>query len=316
MAASTPSNSEQSSDTIKQNLEQQVDEIELLQSMYAGDGEFTIEDPLVFDTMKSYIYNHDNSTTVHPCSLRCTIRLKIEWQEEDDEDGEVEEWSFSISVHCRLPNTYPTPDTPEVYIHSDSLSRTAHDRFNAAISAYISDECSTNDVCLLSVIEFIRDSAPTYYAPVVAPAGRDARVSKEDKRTFCRMWLYMHHIYSKTKRRNILSLANELELTGFCLPGKPGVVCVEGTSRQTEDFFGALRRWNWKSITCRKRETLPDANVSKCKKIAGFCELALDTHGPRANHMNMGQFREYLQNHQLEYMFKELFGIEGMSGTS
>lgn len=50
-----------------------------------------------------------------------------------------------------------------------------------------------------------------------------------------------------------------------------------------------------------------DAN----RKIQGFQELALDTHGTRQTHMDMGQFLEYLKTHKLEYMFKELFGVEG-----
>ena len=45
--------------------------------------------------------------------------------------------------------------------------------------------------------------------------------------------------------------------------------------------------------------------------ISGFQELSFETHGPKQNHMDMGQFRAYLQKHGLEYMFNKLFGIEG-----
>ena len=123
----------------------------------------------------------------------------------------------------------------------------------------------------------------------------------------------MHHIYSKTKRRNILSLASELGLTGFCLPGKPGVVCVEGEEKKTKEFYGILRRWNWKSITRRKNEVVSDCDVQSHRKIEGFQELVFDTHGQRQTHMDLGQFLEYLRDHQLDYMFKVLFGVEGHS---
>jgi hypothetical protein len=44
---------------------------------------------------------------------------------------------------------------------------------------------------------------------------------------FSRYWIYSHHIYSRAKRRDLQQLALEHRLTGFCHPGKPGVICVE-----------------------------------------------------------------------------------------
>ena len=51
--------------------------------------------------------------------------------------------------------------------------------------------------------------------------------------------------------------------------------------------------------------------MESLRKIKGFSELVLDTHGPRGNHLSMGQFRDYLSQCGLEYMFKSLFGVEG-----
>ena len=161
-------------------------------------------------------------------------------------------------------------------------------------------------------MEWIRDNAGEYFPiPSTQDTGTESLASTSTH--FCRKWLYMHHIYSKTKRRNILSLASELGLTGFCLPGKPGVVCVEGEEEKTKEFYGILRRWNWKSITCRKNEVVSDCDVRSQRKIEGFQELVFDTHGQRQTHMDLGQFLEYLRSHQLDYMFKILFGVGGHS---
>ena len=54
---------------------------------------------------------------------------------------------------------------------------------------------------------------------------------------FSRMWIYSHHIYSKEKRKCILEWAKELHLTGFSMPGKPGVICVEGIQENCEDYW-------------------------------------------------------------------------------
>ena len=89
---------------------------------------------------------------------------------------------------------------------------------------------------------------------------------------------------------------------------------MEGLSENTSEYYHRLRKMNWKSITCRKREVVECAAVKDIKdhhKLQGFGELAFDTHGPRGNHMSMGQFYQYLEQHQLGYMFKELFGVDG-----
>lgn len=288
----------------KRNLEQQIDEIELLQSMFSQPGEFVIEDMNAYSLLKSFV---EGTETKHPNTIACTIHLII-----DSTEGKPE-MEFDIELTCRLPNEYPTKQFPEVHVHSDSLTRSAQDNFNKGILEYTKSELCVGDVCLLQIIEWARERAPDYYTPppVMSQLSHDS--SQElDSNHFCRMWLYMHHIYSKTKRRNILSLASDLDLTGFCLPGKPGVVCIEGYNKQTKEFYNVLRRWNWKSITCRKREIIEDArDIDKERKITGFQELVFDTHGQRANHMDLGQFRDYLKTHQLEYMFKELFGVDG-----
>jgi hypothetical protein len=36
-------------------------------------------------------------------------------------------------------------------------------------------------------------------------------------------WSFIQH-----GRGEILDLANELDITGFCLPGKPGIIYAEG----------------------------------------------------------------------------------------
>ena len=50
----------------------------------------------------------------------------------------------------------------------------------------------------------------------------EATSPSKGEEKFSRYWIYSHHIYSKVKRKNILDLAAQFCLTGFCLPGKPG----------------------------------------------------------------------------------------------
>ena len=222
--------------------------------------------------------------------------------------------TFMCSSHsCYIISSYPD-ERPEVYVSSDSLTRRGQDDLNADLKQF-KMTLPLGEVCLLTIAEWVKDNAGSYF-PIVSPQPNTSKSAGRGGRTFCRLWLYMHHIYSKTKRRNILDLADQLQLSGFCLPGKPGVVCVEGDEGSTRDFFNVLRRWNWKSISCRHREeevTTECGDLSSHRRVEGFGELGLATHGPRGDHMDMGQFRTYLEKHSLGHVFPILFGVEGQT---
>lgn len=43
-------------------------------------------------------------------------------------------------------------------------------------------------------------------------------------------------------------------------------------------------------------------------------EQVFENHGPKFNHMDMGEFYKYLEEHELGYIFKDIFGVEAKSG--
>ncbi|XP_028409621.1 RWD domain-containing protein 2B-like [Dendronephthya gigantea] len=169
------------------------------------------------------------------------------------------------------------------------------------------------ELCVVTIIQWLQDTWPEYYVRSIQQINcKEMEVDRMTKREkskdeeLSRMWLYMHHIYSKTKRKHILDWAHDLKLTGFSLPGKPGVVCIEGNVKDTEDYFSRLRRLNWKKITCRHNEKY----ISE-RKFENFKELVFHVHGAGDDRMNMGEFFQFLLKRELGEMFKILFGIEG-----
>ena len=296
---------------VKANLEQQINEIELLQSVYSKPGEFKIDDKDAFTLAEAFVSGNSPSC---PNYLSYTVHLSVD--DEEDEDH------VTIDICCRTQSVYPV-ELPEVHVKSDQFTRSSQDKLNQELLTFMKTQTVVGEVCVYSVIEWLKGEVFNYCTPLTSPplmsTKQTGATESKDSVQYCRMWLYMHHIYSKIKRRNILSLSKDYNLTGFCLPGKPGVVCVEGSVSNTNEFYGLLRRWNWKSITCRYRE-VGESATSSCvgasgidsqRRFDGFQELAFDVHGPRGNHLDLGQFRLYLSRHNLDYMFKELFGVEG-----
>ena len=89
----------------------------------------------------------------------------------------------------------------------------------------------TGQILVGSLVEWLQGNAHMYLKkdPQRGGKGSGSLQTSGKERSFTRLWIYSHHIYSKFKRRDIIDWATELSLNGFSMPGKPGwglCVCV------------------------------------------------------------------------------------------
>ncbi|XP_001635466.2 RWD domain-containing protein 2B [Nematostella vectensis] len=283
---------------ITENLELQVSEVAMLQSMFPNEKEFKLEDEAAFIDVQDFLVGKLEG----PLPPRLEFCVSVEVCNEKDS---------CFNIYVSLPHSYPK-SSPEIYIRSEKLTRNAqkdlnHDLFKAMVTL------EEGELWILPVIQWLKEHAGSYLKESCLKAtDHNKHVDQETKGSFMRLWMYMHHIYNKTKRKVILEWSSDYSLTGFCLPGKPGVVCIEGEEGNVEEYYGRLRRLNWKKITCRHRETYNKLlDIDGQRKFIGFHELSFEVQGTRENHMDMGQFYQYLEEHGFGYMFQILFGIEG-----
>lgn len=131
-----------------------------------------------------------------------------------------------------------------VIVHSSrchELTRAQQTLLHSDLSAYLSENCC-GDVCVLSAVQWIKDNAQKYVTrSIPLSESKKESVSTQSKESFTRLWIYSHHIYNKIKRKNILEWSKELNLSGFSMPGKPGIVCVEGLQSACEEFWSRYR---------------------------------------------------------------------------
>lgn len=291
---------------VRENLELQLSEVEMLRSMYPEENELKIDDQVLID-IQEFCSRRTNKT---PNGLNFLLTVTVDCDSE----------RYLIELSCYFPQEYPDKK-PEIFARSQTLNREIQKELNDDLNVHIST-LDRGELCTLPTIQWVKDNGELYIAknkdlrsfPLTEKNEDMSRCKSKKDTSFLRMWLYMHHIYSKTKRKDILQWASDYNLTGFCLPGKPGVVCLEGDEYNVEEYFSRLRRLNWKKITCRHREKgTADKSVNEQRKFTGFDELFFEIHGTRENHMDMGQFQHYLDQHDLGYIFQILFGIEGKS---
>ena len=86
---------------------------------------------------------------------------------------------------------------------------------------------------------------------VIVPSNAAASTA-DDKTTT--VYLRSHHIYSKIKKRDIASLTRRLKLNGFMVTGKPGYICVQGTSVCVSVFLTTVKRWQWQRLEVKVKE--------------------------------------------------------------
>lgn len=223
----------------------------------------------------------------------------------------------------RLPYSYPASSSPDVSIRSAFLSRLHHQQFSEAIRHFIG-ELKPEEPVIFEIVQWIKENADAYIEQSIQDNAENnlrASSSLNSLRTgnvaFSRFWIYSHHIYNKEKRKTILHLAHELDLTGFSVPGKPGIICVEGDERNVENFWLSIRSMQWKKITLVHSETFPIEGISndlqQLRKFQKFEEKHFDPRPGKGRevHMDRGLLFQFLQQNGSGDVFPMYFGVAG-----
>lgn len=207
---------------IKECLKTQISEYEMLESMFSNPGEMSLSDYSILVDINDYLNNKSSDT---PRQLNYTISFNIE--------------CHKLEMIVTLPLRYPQI-FPDVFVRSDALNRFQQTQINKSLSGFILN-LNKGEVIISSLVFWLQDNAIKYFKE--SKIETNAEVSKSNQRNepFNRLWIYSHHIYNKVKRKQILDLAHEYELTGFCLSGKPGIICIEGYASDCEEWWQKVK---------------------------------------------------------------------------
>nr|XP_014591812.1 RWD domain-containing protein 2B [Equus caballus]XP_014591813.1 RWD domain-containing protein 2B [Equus caballus]XP_023485751.1 RWD domain-containing protein 2B [Equus caballus]XP_023485752.1 RWD domain-containing protein 2B [Equus caballus] len=285
-----------------EQAEAQLSELDLLASMFPGENELVVNDQLALAELKDCI--EKRTMEGRSSKVYFTINMNLEVSEEA---------MVTFSLACILPFKYPAV-VPEITVRSVSLSRSQQTQLNSDLTAYLQQNF-LGDVCILNATDWVKEHASGYISrDTTASLAPESTVQPVDL-TLTRLWIYSHHIYNKCKRKNILEWARELALSGFSMPGKPGVVCVEGPQSACEEFWSRLRKLNWKRILIRHREDIPfdgsNEELERQRKFSIFEEKVFSVSGARGNHMDFGQLYQFLNAKGCGDVFQMFFGVEG-----
>ncbi|XP_044747908.1 RWD domain-containing protein 2A [Coccinella septempunctata] len=267
------------------NLEIQLSELETLQSMFYNPGEIKVEDPITLFEIRSFI---DKSSDLLPSEIDLTINLDID--------------SSKFQLLIDLSHEYPEV-APSIFVRNEKLNRTQSGQLNKDIKEYM-ESLERGEPCIFSAICWLQENASKYVELSIEVKESDNKIEEPPRR----LWIYSHHIYSKFKRKEILNQASNFNLNGFCLPGKPGIICVEGKTSDCNDWWQLIRSMPWKRIFCKVTEEFN--GEEDFLKFNKFEEIGFQNNSSRGTHMDVGELSKYLNQHNCSYIFKDLFGVE------
>ncbi|KAM4866563.1 RWD domain-containing protein 2A [Thomomys bottae] len=289
--------------SVRDSLQLQLLEMEMLLSMFPSPGEVKLEDVNALTAVRRFL---DGAREALPPSIEFEIALQME------------EPKVTIDLQVTMPHHYPY-EALQLFVRSAELDRGQQLLLNNSLAAHIG-ALDAGELCVCAAVQWLRDHSAAYFLhrpPACAPTAR----AKPAKNTFLRMWIYSHHIYQQDLRKKILEAGRRLDVTGFCMTGKPGIICVEGFKEGCEEFWHTIRYPSWKHISCKHAESMEtEGDGRDLRLFHSFGELLLEAHGDyglrKDYHMDLGQFLEFLKKHKSEHVFQILFGIESKSSDS
>lgn len=291
---------------LKSCLREQIDELDMLQSIFCNPGELKIDDHSVLADINEFLEDKRSQLSQN---LDFTITLI-------NLDGR------KIEMHIELPHSYPLIETLSLSIRTtlELNHKSAVENAIKREAIEFADGIDKSSVYVYQVVTWVQENWERIAMENVESNGKNGSMTSDTDAPKSiemeRIWIYSHHLKSTTKRQDLLKLAKELDLSGFSKPGKPGIICVEGRKEDTQEFWKCIRQWAWQRITVRLTESKlrPEWNMNTFRRFSGFKEklhATTDASNEDSNQpMDMGAFMKFLEQHQCNYVKRELFHFE------
>ncbi|XP_058458987.1 RWD domain-containing protein 2A [Malaya genurostris] len=289
-------------DLLRDCLRKQLDEFHMLSSIFCNPGELHVDNYSFVDNINAFV---EGETAQLRAKLDYQLNLPL-----------LE--AVKVQIRIELPHLYPGIEVPDFVIRSTMFSRDQERLFSRKIEQYIDEEVlDKNESYVYQVISWIQDNFLEMTKTIENSNTLGSSHEIPDTPStivFERLWIYSHHLKSKTKRQTILKTAKEYNLSGFSRPGKPAIICVEGQQKDTQVFWRTIRPLKWQKIQIRLTETeMIRFDQLNCKRrFPGFREeliTEVDEDNDEEVPMNMSLFMKFLDKHESGYIRKEIFGF-------
>lgn len=274
-------------------LEAQLSMVDLIRAMYpspTGTPDATTDE--IIERVRKLCESSDppseSSSLPSRFSFDMTIPLNVEG---------AEALSPEIQISIAVPLTSTDADTTEPPPFTYSLRQPVW--MSRAELAELGSGMPAGDV--LGAFDYIQENAPRYLHNASQSRREGPSQPDKDAGPLTRVWFYFPSLSTREKRKDLVSYTTAYDLTGFVLAGKPGVLCLEGSSGNIDGYMNAIKNESWgdipshqKKVSERFREECGPAG----RKFAGMSEITDDLgarHGTRKNRGDMAALEAWLK---------------------
>ena len=276
-------------------LEHQIAQVDLLLAMYPED-EIIIGShsrsllDVLRNTVETQLRSHQNQygsstidllltlTTAQDRTLQLELSVPISYS-----DDVVPDEAPSTKMRIRQPSW---------------LSRASMMQLNAEI---------LDQEDLFSKIGSVQEAVTDHLQSLGSPNQRDNTVVAVPK-ILVRAWFYFPSISTRAKRLDIITHAPSYSLTGFLFAGKPGLLCLEGTSTDIDAYMKFIKTESWgdipshhKKVSERFREEGEErGGIQRVfPNMREITDEVGERRGVRANRGDMGAVEDWLSERGL-----------------
>ncbi|KAL4904980.1 hypothetical protein BDW74DRAFT_178547 [Aspergillus multicolor] len=231
--------------------------------------------------------------------------------------------SILLAVHAPLSNGKTIQVNVSIPMHSQDQAESAEappvtyslrqpDWMSKAEVAQLSSQLPSDDI--FAALEYVQEEAAAFLETIATPEQDSASTqsSKQERNDpLVRVWFYFPSLSTRAKRSDMVNYAPDYGLTGFVLAGKPGVLCLEGASRDIDSYMSFIKTHSWgdipahqKKVSERYRETVG------VERVFGGMEEITDSlgerGGQRANRGDMQALEAWLGSRGLGEAFEKV----------
>ncbi|KUI56311.1 RWD domain-containing protein 2B [Cytospora mali] len=286
-------------------LEAQLSMVDLIRAMYPSpeDEADSSSANEIIDRVREWCDSSEDppSTGVTITRLPSAFGLTVTIPVHTDDDSSTSAPAVEMSV------TVPLSSTENDLIEPPPLTYSLRQPqwLSRAEVAELGGDMPMDDI--LAAFDYIQDNAPRYYQNHLAslqqekPEAGVGGGGGEDDGPLLRVWFYFPSLSTREKRKDLVSYASGYALTGFVLAGKPGVLCLEGTSRNVDGYMNAIKNESWGDIPSHQKK-VSERFREECgvegRKFVGMREITDnlgERRGARKNRGDMAALEAWLK---------------------
>ncbi|KAF1969242.1 hypothetical protein BU23DRAFT_539754 [Bimuria novae-zelandiae CBS 107.79] len=258
-------------------IEHQIAQIDLLLAMYPEE-EVAMEKHSqdLFDMLKAGVENN-TLPNKNPGAPFSSLLLNLVILEDN-----------TLQLDIGVPFTYEGKGPPEI-APPIKIRIIQPPWMNRATTTHLNSQISDQED-LFSSIDSIKESAAEHLQNQSSP--QPAPVSAQTSGPLVRAWFYFPSISTRSKRDDFIIHAPSHSLTGFLFAGKPGLLCLEGTSSDIDSYMKFIKTESWGDIPSHHKKVSERLREEGVERVFGDMREITDEVGERRGvRANRGDMR-------------------------